>query len=86
MYLFIRSQSPLYNNGFSNCLKIELDNYDEDDDSLGVDDLSNDMQPIKKKIGRPLKTKLIPVQPRNKKTKVVHQCDQCDAKYTSLCE
>lgn len=78
------SQSPIYNNGFGNCLKVEIENYDEDEDSLGVDDLSNDMQPIKKKLGRPLKSKMIPSAPRKKKTKVVHQCDQCDAKYTSL--
>lgn len=84
MYFTFRSQSPLYNNGFGNCLKVELENFD-DNDSLGVDDLSNDMQPVKKKIGRPLKTKIIPALPR-KKSKVVHQCDQCDAKYTSLSE
>ncbi|PZC76491.1 hypothetical protein B5X24_HaOG204511 [Helicoverpa armigera] len=78
------SQSPLYNNGFGNGLKVEMD-FEDDGDSLGVDDVSNDTLPVKKKhVGRPSKAKLIPAQTRKKKPKVVHQCDQCDAKYTSL--
>lgn len=88
MLLFIfSSQSPLFNNGFGNCLKTELDNFD-DDNSLGADDITNDTKPIKKKVllGRPAKLKSIPAQTKKKKVKVVHQCDQCDAKYTSLCE
>ncbi|CAH0600135.1 unnamed protein product [Chrysodeixis includens] len=79
------SQSPLFNNGYGNCLKTEMDNFD-DDNSLGADDISNDTKPIKKKVllGRPAKLKSIPAQTKKKKVKVVHQCDQCDAKYTSL--
>ncbi|XP_035430460.2 zinc finger protein 93 [Spodoptera frugiperda] len=77
------SQSPLYNNGYGNCLKVEIDNCD--DYSLAVDDLSNDAQPVKKKLlGRPVKTKMKTAQTRSKKVKVIHQCDQCDAKYSSL--
>lgn len=82
-----RSQSPVFNNGFGNCLKIEVDNFD-DNDSMGADDLSNDVKPIKKKllVGRPRQAKLITSQTRKKTVKVVHQCDQCDAKYTSIGE
>lgn len=64
---------------------MEIDNCD--DYSLAVDDLSNDAQPVKKKLlGRPVKTKMKTAQTRSKKVKVIHQCDQCDAKYSSLGE
>lgn len=89
-----RSQNQ-YNNGFEP--KPEIDDFDDDvmDDDDDDDDSSNfvpeetSSRGNKKKIlGRPLKNKAA-VQKKPKKIKeckVLHKCDQCDAKYSSLCE
>ncbi|CAB3220037.1 unnamed protein product [Arctia plantaginis] len=76
------SQSPLFNNGFENGLKIEMKEQLNDDDSLpetaGFLDLKNNRN---KMLANRSKTKTIQV--RKKKVKVMHQCDQCDAQYSS---
>lgn len=74
----------MFNNGFENGLKIEMDAAFDDDDSLpdATDDFLDEPKNSKSKIMlRRNKTKVIP--PRKKKAKVMHQCDQCDAKYSS---
>ncbi|XP_049887792.1 zinc finger protein ZFP2-like [Pectinophora gossypiella] len=62
--------------------KLEIDYDDEDDDSTFMPELSNgeknllmERRKSKSTAGRP---------PRKKEEKTVHQCDQCDAKYTSF--
>lgn len=78
-----------YNNGFEP--KPEMDDFDDDIDD--DDDDSSNFVP-EESSSRPKKKVLLgkskaPVQKKPKKTKeskVLHKCDQCDAKYSSLCE
>lgn len=76
------SQSPVFNNGFGNGLKVEIEETFEDDDSLpdAGDDYFETFS-AKKGVLRRNKAKMMTV--RKKKVKVMHQCDQCDAKYSS---
>ncbi|CAG9782646.1 unnamed protein product [Diatraea saccharalis] len=80
--------SQTFNNGFDSLPKMEFDDFPEDDDD---DNSSNYIpeeetpKPKKNRVGRPLKSKNSPVQKKTKKReRVIHKCDQCDAKYSSL--
>ncbi|XP_075979578.1 uncharacterized protein LOC142978865 [Anticarsia gemmatalis] len=75
------SQSPIFNNGYENGLKIEIDGTFYDEDSPADDFLNEGKNNKNKIILRRGKTKTL--QARKKKVKVMHQCDQCDAKYSS---
>ncbi|XP_060810392.1 zinc finger protein 814 [Amyelois transitella] len=76
-----------FSNGFETVLKVEpldddIDN-DSDSDFLPDEELSNEETKRKRKvlIGRRPRTKGIG---QKKRDKVLHECDQCNAKYTSL--
>lgn len=71
-------------------LKLEADTFDDDDDSSTYvpDEISNGKQGKRhrsKPLGRPRKKGFKELADKKKKDpKVMHQCDQCNARYTSL--
>ncbi|XP_059055959.1 zinc finger protein 37-like [Achroia grisella] len=76
-------------NGFENILKIEFDDINDNDDSSNfMPDIepSSEENHSKRKVivGRCLKTKGAQRKPKKKEAKTLHQCDECDAKYSSL--
>ncbi|KAG6443968.1 zinc finger protein 62 homolog [Manduca sexta] len=71
------SQSP-YNNGFESCLQIGFENFDGESSLLEPVDKSTK----KRKVTEQRKSKLLSAE-KLKKPKVMHQCDQCSARYSS---
>ncbi|XP_072935496.1 uncharacterized protein [Epargyreus clarus] len=79
-----RSQSPTVINHFDGMLKIEDDGFDDDDDEYVPEEVTNGKY---KKSSVPSKRGPKPkgtAVKKKREAKVVHQCDQCNAKYTSL--
>ncbi|XP_069354206.1 zinc finger protein 675-like [Maniola hyperantus] len=82
-----RSQSPNMN-CLEEMLKLEVDTFDDDDDDSSIytpEPISNGKQRARP-LGRPKKKtfKSIPGKKKKKDPKVMHQCDQCNARYTSI--
>ncbi|KAM3957106.1 LOW QUALITY PROTEIN: uncharacterized protein ACR2FA_008897 [Aphomia sociella] len=78
-------------NGLETVLKVEFEDLNENNDSsnfLPDDEASGSEINSKRKVvvGRCLKRKSVSVQKKakTKEVKVLHQCDECDSKYSSL--
>ncbi|XP_047539156.1 zinc finger protein 239-like [Vanessa atalanta] len=82
-----RSQSPTFNN-FDEMFKVEAEGFDDDDESSNYvpDELSNGKHSKRSKLlGRgKRKNGSSSTVKKKKDPKIIHQCDQCNAKYTSL--
>ncbi|CAH0406241.1 unnamed protein product [Chilo suppressalis] len=77
--------SQIFNNGFDTSPKMEFGDFpDDDDDSSNYIPDDEQPKPKKNRVGRPLKSKNSTVQKKTKRERVIHKCDQCDAKYSSL--
>lgn len=72
-----RSQSP-YNNGIDDALELTFGEFDDDDDDSNFNPVDFTNGEEKKKRRRKLT--------KRKEPKVMHSCDQCNARYSSLGE
>lgn len=84
MIVFYRTQTPDYSNGFDtvsdSLFKIELGDFDDDDDSDNYIPDDESTSEVTRKQSRILSSKTR----KRREDKVMHQCDQCDVKYSSL--
>ncbi|XP_045760275.1 zinc finger protein 726-like isoform X2 [Maniola jurtina] len=80
-----RSQSPNMN-CLEEMLKLEAGTFDDDDDDSSIyapEPISNGKQ-RSRPLGRPKKKTFKSIPGKKKDPKVMHQCDQCNARYTSI--